>query len=178
MLLSNLSGVANTLAAGWGVDGVTSFQEGYPLGLVTAVNNIGNYALAGTERPNVVPGCQKAIGGGIYSRLGTLQGAPNNYFNTNCFTSPSNPFTYGNESRTDPQLRTPGVANYDFALYKNTPIHENLNLELRIEAFNLFNRVQFAFASPSNSVGNTQFGEITADANLPRLLQVGGRITF
>lgn len=178
MFLSNLSGAANTLAAGWGVNGVTSFQAGYPLGLVTAVNNIGTYALAGTERPNVIPGCKKAIGGGIYNRLGTLQGAPNNYFNTNCFSTPSNPFTYGNESRTDPQLRTPGVANYDFALYKNTPIHENLNLEFRIEAFNLFNRVQFAFASPSNSVGNTQFGEILADANLPRLLQVAGRITF
>jgi outer membrane receptor protein involved in Fe transport len=175
---SNLSGVANTLAAGWGVNGVTTFQEGYPLGLVTSVNNIGNYALGGTQRPNFVPGCKKAIGGGIYNRLGKLQGAANNYFNTSCFISPSNPFTYGNESRTDPQLRTPGVANYDFALYKNTPIHENLAFEFRVEAFNLFNRVQFAFASPSNAVGNTQFGEITQAANLPRLLQFAGRFTF
>jgi len=107
--------------------------------------------------------------------LGVAEGSANNYFNTSCYTAPPI-FTYGNESRTDNALRTPGVANYDFALYKDTPIHENLTFQFRVEAFNLFNRVQFG--SPNSILGNPQFGNITTDLNSPRLLQVAGRITF
>jgi hypothetical protein len=111
----------------------------------------------------------------MFNRLGGV-GSANNYFNTDCFTTPINPFVYGNEPRTDPTLCTPGIANYDFALYKNTRLHENLNFELRVEAFNLFNRVQFG--SPNSVIGNPQMGQITTQLNLPRLLQVAGRITF
>ncbi|HEV2274533.1 MAG TPA: TonB-dependent receptor [Acidobacteriaceae bacterium] len=175
MFFSNLSGVANTLAAGWGVNGVTTFQEGYPLGMTAAVNNIGNYAYGSNTRPNLSAGCKRSIGGGIFNRLGVFENSANNYFNTSCYTAPPI-FTYGNESRTDNQLRTPGIANYDFALYKDTPIHENLVFEFRVESFNLFNRVQFG--SPNSQVGNPQFGNITSDLNNPRLLQVAGRITF
>ena len=174
MLLSNLSGVANTLAAGWGINGVTTFQAGYPLAMTATPGNVATYAFGGNTRPNVTPGCNKVIGGGIFNRLGGA-GSANNYFNTACFTPPPI-FTYGSESRTDPQLRTPGIANYDFALYKDTPIRENLTFEFRIESFNLFNRVQFG--SPNQIAGNPQFGQITTDLNFPRLLQVAGRITF
>ncbi len=172
---SNLSGIANAVAAGWGVNGVTTFQDGYPLGLTNATNNLSTYAYGSNTRPNVTPGCAKKISGGIFNRLGTLEGSANNYFNTGCF-SQIPLFTYGNESRTDNALRTPGVANYDFALYKDTPIHENLVFQFRVEAFNLFNRVQFG--SPNSVVGNSQFGNITTDLNTPRLLQMAGRITF
>ncbi len=108
MLLSNLSGVANAVVAGWGVNGVTTFQSGYPLGFTNATNNISTYAYGINTRPNITPGCQKAIGGGIFNRLGKVEGAANNYFNLSCFNSNPVPlFTYGNESRTDNQLRTP-----------------------------------------------------------------------
>jgi outer membrane receptor protein involved in Fe transport len=173
--LANLSGIGNAIVGGWGVNGVTTFQAGYPLGFTMATNNISTYAFGSNTRPNVVPSCAKAIGGGIFNRLGKVEGAANNYFNTSCYTAPAI-FTYGNESRTDNRLRTPGVANYDFALHKDTPIHENLTFEFRVEAFNLFNRVQFG--SPNSVVGNAQFGNITTDLNLPRLLQVAGRLTF
>jgi hypothetical protein len=178
--LGNLSGVANTLAAGWGVNGVTTFQEGYPLGFTMATNNISTYAFGSNTRPNINASCHKALGGSIYNRVGNGL----SYFNNSLQTA-SNPtgcwgapplFTYGNESRTDNQLRTPGVANWDFALYKDTPIRENLIFEFRAEAFNLFNRVQFG--SPNTSVGNAQFGQITTDLNTPRLLQFAGRFTF
>jgi hypothetical protein len=179
LLLPNASGPVNTILGGWGVNGVTTFQEGYPLGLTTSVNNIGTYVFGGSERPNVTPGCAKKIGGSIVNRLGAGNaGSAENYFNTSCFTNPPT-FQYGNESRTDNGLRTPGIANYDFALYKNTAIHENINFELRVEAFNLFNRVQFG---GPNSVGpsanNSEFGWITTQYNQPRLLQIGGRFNF
>jgi hypothetical protein len=34
------------------------------------------------------------------------------------------------------------------------------------------------FGSPNTSLGNSQFGWITAQQNNPRLLQLSGRITF
>ena len=62
------------------------------------------------------------------------------------------------------------------AVFKNFPIHENLSFDFRVEAFNLFNRVQFG--SPNTQFGNAQFGWITAQFNNPRLLQVSGWISF
>ena len=78
MFLSNLSGVANAVVAGWGVNGVTTFQAGYPLGFTNATNNIATYAFGSNTRPNITPGCNKAIGGGIFNRLGKVNGATNN----------------------------------------------------------------------------------------------------
>jgi hypothetical protein len=46
---------------------------------------------------------------------------------------------FGSESRTDPTLRTPGINNFDFAVFKRTAITERVGLEFRTEFFNLFN---------------------------------------
>ena len=51
-----------------------------------------------------------------------------------------------------------------------------MTLNLRLEAFNLFNRVQFG--APNTSLGNSQFGWITQQFNNPRLLQLSGRFSF
>ncbi|MBT9330821.1 TonB-dependent receptor [Paracidobacterium acidisoli] len=172
--LANASAPVNAIVSGWGVNGVTTFQEGYPLGLTMATNNIGNYVYGGSTRPNVVSGMKKKYSGSIYNRLGGKL-SQNTYFNVGAFAAPA-VFQYGDESRTDNALRTPGIANYDMALYKNTPIHENVNFELRVEAFNLFNRVQFG--SPNSVIGSGTTGQITTDLNQPRLLQIGGRFNF
>jgi hypothetical protein len=179
MFLGNVSGFVDKLVSGYGINGVTTFQEGYPMAFTMAQNNIGTYALTGNTRPNVVPGCAKSIGGPIQKRLG--DSAPggvvsNPYFNTACFTAPVTPFSLGNESRTDNALRGPGIANFDFALFKDTNITEKVALQLRIESFNLFNRVQFG--TPVESIGNSLDGQITTQLNQPRLLQVAGRINF
>ena len=86
-------------------------------------------------RPNVAANCQKEIEGSAQSRL-------SKWFNTSCFSVPA-AFTFGSESRTDPNLRGHGTANYDFALFKRTALTERTNLEFRVESFNLFNRVRF-----------------------------------
>jgi hypothetical protein len=174
LLLPHLSGIANALIGGWGLDGITTFQEGFPMGLTVSNNILGTYAFQGSERPNVVTGCAKKISGSMPHRLGGA-GSSSTYFNTGCFTNPSN-FTYGNESRTDNALRTPGVANWDMSLYKNIPIHENMSFDFRVEAFNLFNRVQFG--APNTQRGSSTFGWITSQYNNPRLLQVSGRFSF
>jgi hypothetical protein len=122
------------------------------------------------------------------NRLGSAENESQGYFSTSCFVSQTiststingasafNPLAFGNESRTDNTLRTPGTANWDMSLFKDIPIHENVMFNFRVEAFNLFNRVQFG--QPNVSVGNTSFGSITSQYNNPRILQGSGRISF
>jgi len=174
LLLPHLSGAANALLGGWGLDGIVTFQKGFPLALSVSNNILSTYAFQGTLRPNVVAGCGKKIGGSVVSRLGG-KGSTSTYFNTSCFTTP-NYFTYGNESRTDNSLRGPGIANWDMSLFKNIPIKEHATFDFRAEAFNLFNRAQFG--NPNTSLGNTSFGWVTTQLNNPRILQIAGRITF
>lgn len=172
--LANLNSVANGFVGGWGVEGITTFQRGFPLGFAVSTNTLGTYAFQGTERPNAVASCGKANSGPIGDRLGG-GGTSQTYFNTSCFTIPAN-FTFGTEPRNDSNLRTPGTDNFDMSLYKEFPVRESMAFDLRVEAFNLFNRVQFG--SPNTTLGNSQFGWITAQFNNPRLLQLSGRFTF
>ena len=165
---SNVSGVADKLISGWGVNGVSLFQAGFPLPFSATPNTTGfNTGL----RPNVTAGCQKKIEGSVQSRL-------NQYFNTSCFSLPP-AFTFGTEARTDPNLRGPGAANYDLALFKRTKITERANLEFRVESFNLFNRVRFGVPNTTyTTAAGSQFGQISTVANSPRLLQMGLRLSF
>lgn len=165
-LLSNVSGILEKSVTGWGINGITTFQSGPPLSFVTATNNTNSFG--GNPRPNVIVGCDKSVAGSSQARV-------SGWFNTACFTPPP-AFAFGNESRTDPNLRGAGIANYDFAAFKNTPITERFNLEFRAEIFNLFNRVQFAL--PNTTVGSTSLGVVTAQQNSPRLVQFALRLKF
>jgi hypothetical protein len=69
----------------------------------------------------------------------------------------------------------PGLNNWDLTLAKVTKITESTNLELRFEAFNLFNHAQFN--NPDGDIISDQFGLITS-ARDPRILQLGARFTF
>jgi hypothetical protein len=171
--LPNIGRLANGVIGGWGLEGITTFQKGFPLQFSVSNNPVGTYAYQGSLRPNVAAGCAKGYSGAIYDRLGG-NGAKT-YFNPACFTTPAN-FTYGNEPRADNDLRTPGTHNWDMSLFKDFPLKEGVALNFRAEAFNLFNRVQFG--SPNTSLGNSQFGWIIRQQNNPRLLQFAGRITF
>lgn len=166
--LSHSNGFVNSTIGGWGVQGVTTIQSGFPLHFGTNVNQTNSQG--GGSRPNVVAGCQKTVDGSAQSRIG-------GWFNTQCFTQPA-AFTFGSEGRTDPLLRGPGIANWDFSAFKNFPIaRENrVYVQFRAEFFNLLNRVQFS--APNQTQGNSAFGTITSQANPPRLVQFAARLNF
>jgi hypothetical protein len=170
--LSNASGALDKLVGGWGVDGVTIFQRGFPLVLSNGVANF-TTLWGGGSRPDVVAGCRKgAPSGGLGAKL-------NEWFNTACFAAPPE-FVFGNESRTDPTLRASGINNWDFALFKRTRFgpDEKLGLEFRTEFFNIFNRTQFA--PPNTSFSSSTFGVVnsTASGTNPRLIQFGLKFLF
>lgn len=79
-------------------------------------------------------------------------------------------------SRAFPGYRGHGVNNLDASVFKEVPITERLQAQLRLEAFNAFNRTQFN--APELSPTNTNFGRITSAANLPRSLQLALRLRW
>ena len=177
-----VSDVAEKIMGGWGVDGVTIFQRGFPLVFTNGQLN-GTTLFGGGSRPNLVSGCRTSVSGAATAKLGD----PNNlsaprWFNSSCFTAPPD-FTFGNEPRVDPRLRSQGVANFDFSLFKRTRFAANdrLGLEFRTEFFNIFNRTQFA---PPNTIcctaNNKNFGVVTSTApgTNPRLVQFGLKFIF
>ncbi len=85
-------------------------------------------------------------------------------------------FTYGSASPTMPQLRGPGLNNFDLSLFKSFRVREKVSAQFRFESFNTFNRVQFA--KPGLQAGSTAFGVITVQQNQPRKLQLALKLIF
>jgi hypothetical protein len=56
------------------------------------------------------------------------------------------PYTDGNAPRVLSNARMPGTNNLTASLFKEVPLafREGARLQVRLEAFNVFNRVQFA----------------------------------
>ena len=160
-----VTGFTDKLISGWGVNGVTTFQSGNPLPISVAVNT--SNSLGGGQRPNRT--------GLAAEREGPAQQRLDQWFNTSAFSVPA-PFTFGNASRTMPDARSHGIANYDVTLFKNTSITERVGLQFRTEVFNVFNRVRFAY--PGTAIGQPQFGVISGQYNDPRLIQLALRLIF
>jgi hypothetical protein len=175
--LGDLPSLANKVVGGWGIDGVTTLQNGFPIN-ISAGGNGASYYGAGL-RPNVVAGCKKATSGGASSRVRSGLAGNAGWVNAACFTEPA-PYTFGNEPRVDPSLQADGIANWDFAAFKHTAFgpKDRMGFEFRVEIFNAFNRTQFI--PPSNSFGSSGFGVISGEGqmNNPRLVQFAGKIVF
>ncbi|MGA2457629.1 MAG: TonB-dependent receptor [Terriglobales bacterium] len=104
----------------------------------------------------------------------------NYYFNPAAFVPiPDLPGNgYGTTGRDF--FRGPGRTNLDLALAKTTAITERVNLEFRVEAFNVFNQVEFA--NPDTNIDDATFGQITSTTigivQTQRILQLAARLTF
>jgi Carboxypeptidase regulatory-like domain len=172
--LANTSGVADKLVSGWGLQGNTTYQRGFPLNFGLASGT--GIGWGNGQRPDVTG--VGAVNGSPESRL-------NEWFDTSVFSAPS-AFTYGDESRVNPILRSEGIENWDVAFVKDTRFgpDERLGLQFRAEFFNFFNHPQFGppntscCSDPNAASYNSAFGTVTSQVNLPRLVQFALRFTF
>lgn len=64
----------------------------------------------------------------------------------------------------------------DFSLLKNIPFGEKRSLQLRFEAFNVFNFQ--IWGTPGTTIGVSSAGVISSIASTPRQLQLGAKVTF
>ena len=73
-------------------------------------------------------------------------------------------------------LTGPRQFRWDFALAKETRFNDRVSIEIRGEAFNLLNTVNFGM--PSGDLSDSQFGQINDTVGGPRMFQFGARFRF
>ncbi len=165
----NMGTVADKVVGGWGINTIITFQSGYPVIVGGCPGPLSNSGIpnAGCARPNRIH--PSHLTGG--SKLQKL----NKWYDTSVFVAPTD-YSYGTDSRTEPNIRDDGQKNFDFAAFKNTKFGPDgrFGFEFRGEFFNLFNRTQF---NPPAGWGSN-IGQVTGQYNLPRIIQFAGRITF
>ncbi|MBV8830478.1 MAG: TonB-dependent receptor [Acidobacteriaceae bacterium] len=161
----------NRLVEGWEFSLIEQIQSGNPINFHTTNTSFTGSA---TLRPNVtgpvVTGYTPATNGNP-SFVTYIQ-------NPSVFVNQGNAF--GNLGRN--VIIGPGFSNLDFALVKNTRIKENIQWQIRADAFDLLNKANFN--QPNATVGSATFGLISAtrfppgDSGSSRQLQVAMKVIF
>jgi hypothetical protein len=143
---SNLSKPVDAIVGGWQVSGISTFKQGFPLGIAPANNTLGQYG--GNRRPDVV--------GNMHVANPTID----KWFNTAAFQDPTDPFSFGNAPRYIATLRAPGYQNWDLSIQKYWGFGEIARLQFRAEMYNAFNRANF-YAPNQYSGSGTAFATIS-----------------
>jgi outer membrane receptor protein involved in Fe transport len=145
---------------GWQLNGIVQTQTGFPTTVVDPATSIRFL----TNRPD--------------QTCDPNDNAPNTveqWFNTSCFTR--RPLAQTAEPGSTPRnsVRGPGFARTDLSLFKNIPLPRNNRIQLRIEAFNLFNQTRFG--QPGNQISTPNFGRITSSED-GRIIQLAAKYSF
>ena len=138
-----------------------------PVIMTQSFNNtgLGNSA----QRPNNNGRSAHLSGGTTDARL-------NQWFDISVF-SVARAFTFGNAARVLPDVRHPGVRNFDLSLFKTFQVvSERLRAQFRAEAFNAFNTAQFGRAN--STIGAPAAGTISSVAVAPRQVQLALKLIF
>ena len=168
------TGVADMLLGGWSITAVATFQSGFPIG-VSQNENTASFLFGGTLRPNVVSGAAFTVDGDITERI-RGNTTDNLYLNRNAFTAtPVN--RYGNAPRILPGVLSPNRNNVDLSVSKNVGTGGRTSASVRLEVLNLLNQVQWA-APASTAFGNSNFAQITNQANNMRMVQFTFKFSF
>jgi hypothetical protein len=164
----------NTLVGGWQVQGVYTYQSGFPVPFGGPDRNRGAYPATTDDL--------FYNGGDIASSDPTVA----QWFNTGSFTSILNDSatnaTPVNHLRTLPlrfdDVRRDSINNVDLAILKNTTLSGDVQLQLRLELINAFNEVYFP--QPVSNATSTTFGQVTASnqSNYARRAQIGVKLIF
>jgi hypothetical protein len=160
-IAGDASGVKNAIVGGWQVNGILTFQRGFPI-TITAADAGGLNDSFGTNRADLVgdpypDGFEKSV---------------NAWFNTAAFAQPA-PGSFGTIKRNT--LRGPGINNMDLALFKNFELGMGARFQFRFESFNALNHTQFN--APVVNVADNRFGRILG-SRPGRINQVGLKFLF
>jgi hypothetical protein len=146
---------------GWQVNGIVQKQSGFPLSVTDSVLSI-RYL---TNRPDAI--CDPNA---------NAPHTTDQWFDTSSFVRRSGAETGdrpGNAGRNS--IRGPGFASTDLSLFKNVDFAGSQRIQIRIEAFNVFNQARFN--NPSGAIGTANFGRITS-AQDGRVVQLGIKYLF
>jgi hypothetical protein len=165
-------GFVGKVLGGWQTSGIVTYQTGLPFTATTS-----NYDPAGL---GLIPA---AIAGARPDQIcNPNENAPHTttqWFNTACFTPNTGVGVTGanipgNAGRGT--INGPRTFRVDFTLSKNIRFNESMRLQLRGEAFNIFNTTNFRTFGSTN-VTSSLFGRIGTVRD-PRTLQFGIKFYF
>ncbi len=155
------------LLGGWQASGIMSYSTGLPFTV--------SYA---TYDPTGIGFIPAAVAGGRPSLLcDPNENAPHTvdqWFNAGCFTPQTAagatgvPNVAGNAPRG--AVDGPPTKRVDFTMTKNLLFSESVKVQLRAEAFNVFNHTNFRNLSTSRALTNTTFGQVSSFRD-PRIMQ-------
>ncbi len=160
--LASRGGAVNTVLGGWRLGSMLSYMSGFPI-RVTRNNPLPIFNM--DTRPVITSfeGWRGAIRGDKFDP------ATDRFLNRNAF--PAQPLNFGNATRYNPKVRQFPLFSENISLAKKFTPTERLSLDLRWEAFNLFNRTRFS--TGSTNLDSATFGVVTSQSNDPRRMQVG-----
>jgi len=176
----NLPRGVSQIINGWEVTGLAGWQTGNPFTVFSGVDN--SFSAIGSDRADLtVPHIKSA-----YLRQVPHPGQIGQWINPADF-GPNAIGTFGDSGKNS--LYGPGYFDSDFAAIKKTKIGEHINLQLRAEAFNATNRVNFGLpGNVQNSVGFGQIGGTQGSGayggptsygtSQPRVFQFAAKATF
>jgi hypothetical protein len=162
MLLANTNRIVDKVISGWQIAGISSFQTGQPFSVTYTAPGTPVGLVSG--RANQVPGVP------LYPAAKTHR----EWFNPAAFAAPPN-FTYGTSGYS--MLWGPHYQNWDMNLMKNITWKERYNLQVRADAFNVFNHPNFGV--PSASISNpASMGVISSTVGEARTLEFAAKVSF
>jgi Carboxypeptidase regulatory-like domain len=183
--------LVNALIGGYRVGGVQRYLSGQPIGFFGA---LGVPYFDGAIRFSRAVGTDietPAAASGRYNPLAYVSPAGNNtnlynptgFWNRNAFIDVNDaahrgtgPFHFGDLPRNTAEVRTPAFFNEDLNLNKHIPIHNQISADLRLEAFNVFNR--HGWGKPDSGINDINFGQVTSLNDTPRSMQVVLKIRY
>ncbi len=169
----DLNVVTDKLLGGWELSGITSFQSGFPFGVLMSGDQNGDGL--GGDRPDLI------------GKAAIHPGNPNCYIadprNPACGAKvpavfaavPAAEARFGNAGRNI--LIGPGVRSWDLSLAKNHRFRERFNVQFRAEFFNAFNNANFGQPQRNFNVTSPAFGVINT-AGRAREMQFGLKVEF
>jgi hypothetical protein len=169
-------GFAGKVLGGWQLSGIVTYNTGLPFTATTSLFDPAGLGILNVNpagRPNVT--CDPNQGGAR---------TPQQWFNTACFERNTPlvdvngnrilvPNTVGNTARGN--IEGPPTKRFDITAVKNLRFGERFRLQLRAEAFNVFNYTNFRALSTNVTAGN--FGAVTTVRD-PRTMQFGIKAFF
>jgi len=178
------------IAGGWTVSGIFNIHSGFPWSPVLNVQGGGSLYCSTCGYTTLFPAAYLGGAGTSTSNDAFKTGSnyPNGgaaYFSTPTYTA----YTSGYGSAL-PQtgvarnsLNGPGYKDVDltlakaFGLPKAPVLGENARIEFRLDAYNVFNNLNFNPTSISNNIANSNFGQATS-ALAGRVVTMGARFNF
>ncbi len=140
------------LTSGWQGNMFATFYTGKPVNIKTSTNNSG----VGEFQDRAVKVANPYTTAHTLVRSSATAGAYIQWFAPSAYVLPAKG-TFSGMHRNEG--RGPGFGTVDASLVKNTLLHEGVNLQLRAEMFNIFNRLNLA--NPSGSFTSSSFGRST-----------------